>query len=228
MAWHSDPIDVTALTAGQPFCAGVFVMHRGGIVVTLNADHLPQELAGSAWRVGGVGGGQEPGETVWQCALREAAEEVQAPVDLRSAPVTFLHDADTGAIAARRCVDAVAPILIERFRRPNPDLPFRPGLPTGPYLYNVFFLAAPHTSALRAGDDVQALLTVPPAAWPLLQSTPTVSDMLAAGARLLDGATVDPARRLWLPPNETLTVLIPILQRHPELLSGLEPPRSRA
>lgn len=223
MAWHTDPIDVAALTEGQPFCAGVLVVLRGGIVVTVNADHLPPAWAGAAWRVGGVGGGQEPGETVWQCALREAAEELLIPVDLRSARTTFLHDADTDEIIQRPCADAIAPILIQRCRRADPDRPFRPGLPTGPYLYTVFFLATPHTSVPQAGDDVQALLTVPLAAWSRLQSTPTVADMLAAGAQRLGdaAAALDPAMRLWLPPDETLNVLVPILQRQPKLLIGL-------
>lgn len=40
-------------------------MSRGdSLLVTLNSDGLPHELANNTWRVGGVGGGQELGETI--------------------------------------------------------------------------------------------------------------------------------------------------------------------
>lgn len=148
--WHRDPIDVAALTSSQPFCAGTLIMHSGGILITLNADHVPPAWAGTAWRVGGVGGGQEPGETVWQCAEREAAEELSVPAQLHPAPVTYIHDLDTDDIDQRRCADAVA-----------------------------------------------------------------------AGAQVVGDAAVDPQRRLWLPPDETLAVLVPIVQRQPQLLAAL-------
>jgi 8-oxo-dGTP pyrophosphatase MutT (NUDIX family) len=33
-------------------------------------------LENNTWRVGGVGGGQEPRETILECAVREAQEEL--------------------------------------------------------------------------------------------------------------------------------------------------------
>jgi hypothetical protein len=61
-------ISVRRLTDGQPFCAGVVVVQDGCVAVTLNRDVPPSGSAnGSPLRVGGVGGGQEPGETIEQC-----------------------------------------------------------------------------------------------------------------------------------------------------------------
>ena len=72
-------LDVAALTEGQPFCAGVVLMVDGRLVLTLNHDHLPAALSGTALRVGGVGGGQEAGETIRECAMREARGSGRSP-----------------------------------------------------------------------------------------------------------------------------------------------------
>jgi hypothetical protein len=61
-------LDLEHLTSGQPFCAGVVVVERGRLLVTIAAADLETS---PVWRVGGVGGGQESGETILQCAVAQ-------------------------------------------------------------------------------------------------------------------------------------------------------------
>ena len=68
----SAPRNVELITKDQPFCAGVILFQDQNLVITLNTDGLPASLEGSgALRIGAIGGGQEAGELIWQCALRE-------------------------------------------------------------------------------------------------------------------------------------------------------------
>lgn len=62
----------------------VVALHDGLLVLTLN-DDMPAELAQGRLRVGGVGGGCEPGEAPEDCARREAEEELSVSVTLLSA-----------------------------------------------------------------------------------------------------------------------------------------------
>jgi 8-oxo-dGTP pyrophosphatase MutT (NUDIX family) len=171
---------VIELTAGKPFTAGAVVLVEGRLVVTLNREHLPLGFKPGWLRVGGVGGGQEPGETIDACAAREAGEELGTDVELLSSPATYLAAAD-GLAEAIAAADP-APLLGTRSTRPDPS-PFAPGLPAGQDLYVGIFVA-------RAGDpvpsdDVAALLLVRPADWPHLTGEPTIADVVAAGVEPL-------------------------------------------
>ena len=205
-------IDLAALTASAPFRAGVLLVHRGRVVLTLD-DDLPSELAGRAVRVKWVGGGQERHESVWDCALREAHEEVGAGVDLVPSPTTYLHDAEEGKARPVDCDDADPPLLVERIPRPNPDVADRPELPAGPYLYAVTFLAlAGDAAELRPGDDVQALLLLPPELWPRLERGLDADEAVAAGAEVIGGERLPPGAPLWVHPQATVRVAVPLLR----------------
>src|SRR5215469_11095963 len=103
---HDKSLNVRHLTNNQPFYGGVVLFHHHHLVLTLNSDGLPSTLAkGRAWRVGAVSGGQKPGETLWECALREARETLRTEVQLLPSSTTYYHDVDTGQIYAVSCSD---------------------------------------------------------------------------------------------------------------------------
>src|SRR5215212_2832896 len=201
-------LHLAALTDGQPFCAGLVLGYRGRLVLTLNSDHIAGGVPRPAFRVGAVGGGQEPGENVWECALREAHEETGTAVDLVPAPVTRFYDWERReSEPVEHVPDELPPLVVHRWERPNPDVRFKPGLPTGPYLYGADFLArAGDAAELRPGDDVVALLLMPLAAWSAVVGEPTVTEAVAAGVELLPSGGVPGEARLWLHPNEGLHV----------------------
>jgi len=204
-------IAVARLTAEAPFRAGVMLLHRGRLVLTLD-DDLPSDLMASATRVKWVGGGQEPGENAWECALREAHEEVGAAVDLVPAPLTYFHDAEEGEPGRVACDDPDPPLLVERISRPNPDVADAPGLPVGPYLYAVTFLALAGDAAdLRPGSDLAGLLLLPLVLWPLVEDGASVDEAVDAGAEVVGGDSVPARARLWLHPLATIRVAVPLL-----------------
>jgi len=207
-------LDLAALTDDQPFCAGVVLARDGRLVVTLNDDHVPAEVGRPALRVGGVGGGQEPRENIWECALREAHEEVGVAVDLVPSPATYFHDWETQELVeVERVEDELAPVLVERWERPSPDVPFAPGLPTGPHVYGATFLGVAGAAAELRPCDVVALLLVEPSVWPLLEETPTLGDAAAAGAQLVAAAPIAEDAVLWMHPHESLRVVVRLLEQ---------------
>jgi hypothetical protein len=211
-------LDVGALTAGQPFCAGVILMVEARLVLTLTSDHLPAELEGSALRVGGVGGGQEAGETIWECAAREALEEIGCEVKLMNAPRTYLRE-NGGALRRTRCRDEVAPLLFEWSPNKTPDKPYAPGLPKGPLLYGAMFLAQPK-GTIRPGD-VEGLLLISPAMWSLIVDQATLGELTEAGATLIKRELLDPDLRLWSFPEESMRAVCELAAHDAELLSPL-------
>ena len=213
-----DVLDVQDITQNQPFCAGVIVIHDGCLLATLNTDGLPADLTDSAWRIGGFGGCQERGETMSECAVREAREELCVDVRLVHASVTYFHDVDSGAMQAVRCSDAVAPFLLQRKRHPSLHMPYRPGLPTGPYIYFGLFFAEPAAAAMQPGDDVAGLLLLPVTQWRLLEHQPAVDTVLCHGAKVIEKEPLDRRRRLWLHPEESFTVVAALLGANPELI----------
>lgn len=211
-------LDVARLTDGQPFCAGVVLLVDGRLVVTLNRDHVPSELVDIALRVGGVGGGQEAGETIWECALREAREEVRCDVTLVGAPRTYLGGPDE-PLRSVRCRDDLAPLLFEWGPNPTPDRPYAPGLPAGRVLYNAMFLARPR-EAVRPGD-VEGLLLLPPTAWTFVQRQGTIREALGAGASLVERVPIQTDTRLWAFPEDSMRRVCELAVREPELLAPL-------
>ncbi|QBD83051.1 NUDIX domain-containing protein [Ktedonosporobacter rubrisoli] len=216
---HLESLNVQHMTKNQPFCAGVIIIQDGYLVVTLNIDGLPPAIARDCtWRVGGVGGGQEPNETVWQCAQREAREELSTEIELLSSPSTYFHDIDTGDLYEVSCTDTIAPLLLERQSNLFPYTPYRPGLPAGPYTYFCLLFAQPVQPHIQPGDDVVGLLLLPLSQWAMLQSRPSLESLLEHGARLISPQPFPLHGRLWLPPNESFGTVVPLLQQHSELL----------
>jgi 8-oxo-dGTP pyrophosphatase MutT (NUDIX family) len=202
----------------------VIILHQNRLALTLNSDGVPATRTnGQVWRVGGVGGGQEVGETIWECALREAREELSADVQLIPSPITYFHDIDTGEIYPVHCSDTLAPFLLERLSNFYPYTPYRPGLPTGPYTYFALFLAQlaeADGAAPQPGDDVAGLLFIPLEQWPLLLQQPTLEHMLRHEAQLIAPTPLPPDGQLWIPADESFRTVIPLLLQHPELLPG--------
>jgi 8-oxo-dGTP pyrophosphatase MutT (NUDIX family) len=219
-----DVLDVTARTTDAPFCAGVIVSRGGSLLVNLNSDGLPPELETNTWRVGGVGGGQEVGETILECAVREAQEELSTPVTLRSSPVTYFQDLDTGECHRIPCADTCAPLLLQRKRSLTPERPFRPGLPTGLYIYFGLYLAAEVPTNMLPGDGVMALLFLPFECWSMLDDSPTLEFVMRHGAQLVGShPDVQPTQRLWSPPDEGFRTVARLLLRHPDLRLNSDP-----
>jgi 8-oxo-dGTP pyrophosphatase MutT (NUDIX family) len=208
-------LDIAVTTAGQPFCAGVILMIDERLVLTLNHDHAPK----GALRVGGVGGGQEPGETIWECAAREAREEVGCEVALINSPRTYLRETPDGVLRKARCRDEVAPLLFEWAERPDPA-PYAPDLPSGPQLYGAMFLGNPASPELQPAD-VEGLLMMPPSAWPLVERGVKLRDAVDAGMSLLEREPIPRSVRLWSFPEESMGAVCELAARDPELLSPL-------
>lgn len=217
---HLEHLNVQHITRNQPFCAGVVLVYDGCLVMTLNTDGLPSHVQKSrTWRTGGVGGGQEPEETIWECAMREAREELCTEVQLLPSPITYFHDIDTGDLYEVPCTDTLAPLLLERQSNLFPYTPYRPGLPVGPYTYFAIFLAQASNADMHPGDDVQGLLLVPLDQWPLLLQQPDLATMLAHGARLIENEPLDRTHTLWVHPAESFRTVVPLLMKHPGLLA---------
>lgn len=210
MAEQLQTIDVEALTTNQPFCAGVVWIRDGKVAITLNPDGIPAELGEGVLRIGGVGGGQEPGETLLECALREAQEELgNTNVSIVSANETYFHNMDTDEIVRVRCTDDPAPFLLQRRTSKHPDKPYKPGLPYGPYVYFGLYIGEADEARMNPDDDVAGLLFVPIAKWPMLQNGPvTLGRMLDAGADLLEAYAIPRQTRLWMPDDESLLTIM--------------------
>ena len=212
-------INVRRLTDGRPFCAGVVLVQDGCVAVTLNRDIPPGSADVAPFRVGGVGGGQEPGETIEQCALREAAEELGAPlVELVTSPLTVFHDMDDGGQRTVRCSDDIAPLLLQRRTNPTPDRPYKPGLPTGRYIYYGMYLARVDEIRPNPEDDVAGVLFVPLDAWGRLEQGCTFGDMMDAGARFIGHTPIDRNSALWLPANESMRTVVSLIGRYGDLV----------
>ena len=219
MASDASRVNVQALTTNQPFCAGVILCHEDRVLVTLNTDGLPAPQQGSALRVGGVGGGQEAGENIWACALREAREELgMQRVHLLHAPLTYVHDLDTDQLSQQPCADDLAPFLLERKRRLSPDIPYHPGLPTGPYMYIGLFFARTEEPIEHPGDDVKGLLWLPIDHWRLVEQQASLQEVLSQGAILLEAEPIPRTISLRVHPDESMRTVVALLTKHPELL----------
>lgn len=141
---------------------------------------------------------QEPGETVWDCALREARKEAFAEVELIPSPSTYFHNMDTGAIRRIRVRDPVPPLLFSRTVNPRPDRPYAPGLPTGPFIHFALFLSRPKAwDTIRPGDDVQGLLLCPVDGWTRLKAGNKLKELARSGIEVIGRPDVDWERRPW-------------------------------
>lgn len=211
----SGTVEIRRLTGGRPFCAGVLLVRDGKILTTLSADGVDAvDASGTDWHVGGVGGGQEPGEDIWDCALREAREELGVPVRLVSSERTYLHDLDGDQLRESSTHDAPAPFIVQRIRNADPTTPFRPDLPAGPFTYFCMFLAEfiEEPAAFEPDDpDIAALVWMPLNAGALIGEGVTFADLTAAGATTAAGGPIADEARIHVMRTETLRVAGPLL-----------------
>ncbi|WP_411501454.1 NUDIX domain-containing protein [Bacillus thuringiensis] len=211
---------IDALTSNQPFCAGVILVKDKKVVTTLNSDGLPdgnQQL----YRVGAVGGGQEPGEIVTDCALREAREETGAVYDLLNSPITYLYDMDNKKFKKIKCEDKIAPFFIEFKRNPKPYKPYKNGLPIGPYTYFVMYIASSLTEDIYPSDDVEGLLVCPISQWGKLEKEITLTQAISLGCNLIERHTdpIDKNKKIWMDPDESMRKVARLLEKHSDLMN---------
>lgn len=212
---YTEKLNIEQLTKNQPFCAGVIAFFAGKLIVTLNADGLPPSSR-NMLRIGAVGGGQEPLESILDCALREAKEELSVQqVKALPAPSTFFHDMDLDEIRRIETVDKIAPFLVQRQTNARPHTPYKPGLPTGPFVYFNLFLAQIIDVTILPGDDVVGLLLVPLDQWELLQQPCTLREAVAQGIELITRNDTPQSLKdaiLYLPKDESLLTAVPLLR----------------
>jgi 8-oxo-dGTP pyrophosphatase MutT (NUDIX family) len=149
-AWEREIAAIAAMQAleleqyvqqnNAPFCAGVVVLDQGKLLLGLSkkkrwrADHGHGCIIPVTW----IGGSQEPGESLRECAAREAREELGCEVSLQHSRRTFCAHAGTlhGTITeASTC----APVLIDMY--PGSTTAYAPGLPVGPVIYVAIYKA---------------------------------------------------------------------------------------
>lgn len=173
------------LTRNQPFCGGVCVWHESRLVFTFAKQHRWKKAADGhvvipvAW----VGGGQEIGESVRECALREAVEELGCPVSLISSPDTFWFD-NGRACLPMALSDPVLPVLIEM--RTALEEPYKPGLPVGPIVYVVIYRGRLLGKVMP--NDVPGIIEVP----------------IEHCRSIAEGMTVNRAKELAVPIHENM------------------------
>lgn len=222
-----EPLHIESLTFNQPFCAGVFLVREERVVMTLNADMDARDgmaaMSDRVLRIGGVGGGQEPEETMPACALREAREELATErVRLKSSPLTYFHDVDTGEIRRVAVRDELAPFLLQRATNPTPEQPYKPGLPVGPYIYyGIYAAEADESEPLAPGDDVGALLSIPIGSWEEIEQGLPLSEALARGCAITEAVPLNRNTWLHVPDSESMRIL---MRLYPQFLeaSGIE------
>lgn len=212
---HGESIDVRHVTTNQPFCAGTILIQQGQLIVTLHTDHIANQV--TVYRVMGVYGSQEAGETIWECAIREAREKLQIQVQLRPSPIMYFHDVDTGEIKPISSTDTVPPFLLERQSNLYPYVPLRRGLPVGPYTYFGIFLTEPFQPIIQS-DNIEGILSIPLNLCPTLLQQPTLETIIQQGATLLERTPLPRQHQLRIHPGDTFTTALRLLQKHPELL----------
>ena len=70
------------------------------------------------------------------------------------------------------------------------------------------------------GDDVVALLLLPPGDWALLERSPTIAEAERAGMRLVETTPVARETRLWVHPGEALRAVAPLVEAHREVFGA--------
>lgn len=193
MASRVKTLSIRDFIGDAEYGAGVLLFERGRVAATLTTDWLPEGFQG--FRLGGVGGWCEPGETPWETAVREAREEVCCEIELLHAERSWLVLA-AAPPSAIQAVERPAPFGVTRYRNA-----LGPG-----DVYGTVFLARAR-GPLRPGDDVAGLLLIPPAAWP--QRETTVGELVEAGAELR--GVVPPDSRVWAHPDDSTGALVELL-----------------
>jgi hypothetical protein len=128
------------------------------------------------------------------------------------------HDVENGTAASVRCRDSIAPFCLERRPNADPAKPFRWDLPSGPYThFGLFLMNSPHGDVFRPGDDAQVLLRMPLAHWEELIEGVTLARVIELGGEVIAERRIDLLTRVWVPRDESLSTVAPLLSNHPEL-----------
>lgn len=204
------PLDSVLVDHNLPLCAGVFVFDGASVLLAVSTDerwvrrgretHIP---------VNGIGGGQEPGETMVACALREAREEVGCDVRVLHSAVTYA-EVEGEALSVEVCRSRPAPLLYQVQRRASPE-PYAPGLPSGARLHVGIFRAVPCAEPFP--HDVPALLWVPLGSLARLASGLNVTDLGQAGIRPVHSSRLPKAAVLFIPRPSTEDMLRRVVTR---------------
>lgn len=207
-------IDVVQKTYNQPFCAGVLIRQGDKILVTLNPDGIPKTKGEQNFlRIGLIGGGQEPGETILECAIREAKEELSIhKVQVLSSDPTYYYEPSTQkAPIPISCKDEIAPLFFSKGRNPNPTTPYKPNLPIGPHLYFALYEAEVDVNQIQPGDDVVGLLWIPIKLVKDLNLSPNLETLIHQGCQFIERDPLDQQTRIFLAEDELLPKIVPLL-----------------
>ena len=150
--------------------AGIFARHEGQFLfVGERAQRAEGELACIR-----VGGGCRPEESLADCAVREAREEIGCEVSLQHSHQTFVVDERIG-MTAHSLEEAPAPLLV--YTRPVPG-------ESAPCYHNAIFSGS-LAAAPRPGPEAETLLLLSEEALLALAEGPlSLSALEAAGARV--------------------------------------------
>jgi hypothetical protein len=151
--------------------------------------------------------------------MREAAEELYISdqnIELTHSKLTFFNDMDTGEVVKIQCADKISPFLLQRQTNPNPQTPYKPGLPIGQYIYYSLYLGRILNKDISPGDDVEGLLLVPVEHWELLNQS-SLEDVLGTH-ELIERKLIDRKTILYVPPDESFNMAIPLIRNHIDLI----------
>lgn len=191
---------LTQVPAGVPLCAGVLlsdsVEGASRRLLFSLADVDREKGPEGAWRLSGIGGGADPGESPAACAQREALEEIGVAVVLRGADRGWHIRADGTArrLAETTWRDGPVPALVREVPLPA-AVPRRPGQ-QGDTLWVVLYHAEiPETERSKVRPrDVPGLVWMP---WSLLYTSAdrliSRSVVEGAGGEVVEGDGLDGA-----------------------------------
>lgn len=170
------------IVGGARWFGGVHVFDRGRILLTIGGENPaiegpPLPRAHVRW----IGGGALPGETFLECALREAHEELGAPVEIvhQEETIVELQPEPPHRVALE---DRPAPLLVQRYLDGEVLVVYRAWL----------------TEEARPAD-VERLAWVPPAAIEPLATGVRPADAPSLGIEIV-GPLPDPDRVLFVGP----------------------------
>jgi hypothetical protein len=89
-------------------------------------------------------------------------------------------------------------------------------LPIGQYIYYSLYLGRIVNDDIFPGDDVRGLLLVPVNHWELLDRS-LLEDVLGTH-ELIERKPIDRKTILYVPPDESFNMAIPLLRKHKELI----------